>query len=120
MIKVLLLEDETMIQMLLEDYVSDLGYETIPTSNLDEALAASDSHEFDIALLDINLGDGTNSFPMAERMVERGKPFAFMSGYSSQSIEGFETIPKLSKPINFALLTKTLQELAERAVSPKA
>jgi DNA-binding response OmpR family regulator len=120
MIKVLLLEDETMIQMLLEDYVSDLGYATVPTSNLDEALETSDTVEFDIALLDINLGDGTNSFPMAQRLVDRGIPFAFMSGYSSQSIEGFESIPKLSKPINFGLLTKTLQELAERAVSAKA
>lgn len=110
---ILLLEDETMIQMLIEDFITDLGYTVIPTSNLDEAVSAFETQEFDFALLDINLGDGTDSFPLAHRLYDAGKPFAFMSGYSSQSIEGFDHVPKLAKPIHFALLTKTLEKLAQ-------
>jgi len=111
MTRILLLEDETMIQMLIEDYITDLGYEVIPTSSLEEAIAASEEHDFDLAVLDINLGNGTNSFPLAEMLIERQKPFVFMSGYSSQSIEGFEEVRKLSKPINFKTLQTTLAEL---------
>jgi CheY-like chemotaxis protein len=111
--KILLLEDETMIQMLIEDYINDLGlYEVIPTSNLEEAMAVEEHYDF--ALLDINLGDGTNSFPLAELLTARGVPFVFMTGYHAQSIERFEEVRKLSKPINFPMLVKTLQEFAQR------
>lgn len=119
MTRVLLLEDETMIQMLIEDYVLDLGYDVISTSSLEEAIAVAESNNFDIAILDINLGDGTTSFPLAEMFLARDVPFAFMTGYHAQGIEGFESVSKLSKPINFKMLEKTLCDLAQRDVGPE-
>ena len=119
MTRVLLLEDETMIQMLIEDFVGDFGYEVLATSNIEEALEVIENSAFDFALLDINLGDGTNSFPIAKILTERGISFAFMTGYHAQSIDGFEEVPKLSKPINFNLLEKTLKEFAKADVAPQ-
>lgn len=119
MTTVLLLEDETMIQMLIEDIISDFGYKVLPTSNIEEALEVIDTDTFDFALLDINLGDGSNSFPIAKILTERGISFAFMTGYHTQSIDGFEEVPKLSKPINFPLLEKTLKEFAKGDVAPQ-
>lgn len=45
-----------------------------------KALALLGEHNFDLAILDVNLG-GEKSYPIADILIERGIPFAFSTGY---------------------------------------
>lgn len=119
--KVLLLEDESLILMLIEDEIMDAGHEVIPTSTLEAAFEAYESGEADCAILDVNLGNETKSFPIAHRMKEDGFPFAFMSGYHAQVIDGFDDfaeIKKLQKPIVFKSLVETIEGFKKSDVDP--
>lgn len=112
--KILLLEDETLVQMLIEDFINDLGYEVHAVSSLVRAVEAYTSESFDGAVLDVNLGDGTNSFPLAALLQRDGCGFVFMSGYNPEGIEGFAQFPeieKLSKPIVFNHLKDALARM---------
>ena len=82
-LKVLVVEDEALVSMLLEDMLSDLGCEIVgPIMRLREALAMAEdeSQAIDVAILDVNLA-GERSFPVAEALEKRGarpllrKPF---------------------------------------------
>jgi DNA-binding response OmpR family regulator len=79
-LRVLVVEDEMMVSMLIEDMLSDLGCEVIgPASRLDEAIALANESELDCAVLDVNLG-GQPIFPLADLLREKGAPFAFATG----------------------------------------
>lgn len=79
--KVFIVEDETMVAMLIEDMLEDLGYTTsFHASSLDDGVAYARTGDFDVAILDINIIGGT-SFPIAAALALRGIPFTFCSGY---------------------------------------
>jgi DNA-binding response OmpR family regulator len=64
--RILVVEDEAMICMLLEDMVLDCGGELVgPVARFDDALALAHRAEFGVAVLDLNL-NGTLSYPIAE------------------------------------------------------
>lgn len=98
--KVLVLEDETLVSMMVEDMLMDLGCEIIgPFSRLDQALnAVKEGVEFDMALLDVNLG-GERSFPLAEVLAEKQIPFVFTTGYDESGMpDAWRGRPSLRKP----------------------
>ncbi len=98
--KVLVLEDETLVSMMVEDMLMDLGCEIIgPFSRLDQALnAVKEGVEFDMALLDVNLG-GERSFPLAEVLAEKNIPFVFTTGYDESGMpDAWRGRPSLRKP----------------------
>jgi len=80
--KILVIEDESLVAMLLETILEDMGCETVgPISNIDEALSViADGTAFDGALLDVNVA-GREVFPVAEVLKEKGVPFVFSTGY---------------------------------------
>nr|WP_086491861.1 HWE histidine kinase domain-containing protein [Novosphingobium panipatense] len=81
---VLLVEDSLIIALDAEDIMTRLGAELTPASTVEGAHDALDSFTPDFAVLDINLGDQT-SFPVADRLLEKGVPFFFASGYGEQA-----------------------------------
>ncbi len=97
-LKVLVVEDEMMVSMLIEDMLSDLGCEVVgPASRLDEAIALANEAELDCAVLDVNLG-GQPIFPLADLLREKGAPFAFATGYGDAGAPlGFDA-PIIRKP----------------------
>lgn len=100
--KVLILDDELIIAMALADDLEDEGFEIVgPFNTLEKAVAAVDEQEPDGALLDVNLGRGRTSFDLAEKLENRGVPFAFVTGYSeTNSIAAeFSNAPVLGKPV---------------------
>jgi CheY-like chemotaxis protein len=83
--RVLLIEDEALVAMLVEDMLADEGCEVVATaSRLTDAVAAAKDPtlQFDLAILDVNLA-GEPVFPVAKALVERGVPFAFATGYGA-------------------------------------
>src|ERR687887_2418118 len=79
--RVLVVEDELMIRMLLEDMLGELGYTVAAEAGrIEEALQAAKTADFDIAILDVNL-EGEAVLPGADVLAARGPPFVFATGY---------------------------------------
>ena len=84
--RVLVVEDEMLVALLIEAFLDDWGCATVgPYSSVAQALEAAENTEFDLAILDVNLGD-EKSYPIAEVLDSRGTPFLFLSGYGKQAI----------------------------------
>src|SRR5215212_4183791 len=99
--RILVVEDEAMVSMLLEDMVLDCGGEIIgPVAKFDRALEFAREGEFDVAVLDINLG-GTLSYPIAEVIRDRGIPLIFATGYGTDGLrDTFRDCTMLQKPFS--------------------
>lgn len=100
-IRVLLVEDETLVAMLLEDIIEDLGGTVVGSaSRVARALefANDASINIDLAVLDVNLA-GEEAFPIATVLAQRGVPFAFSTGYGNAGLpESWRSRPTLQKP----------------------
>ncbi|MFZ0608591.1 MAG: response regulator, partial [Xanthobacteraceae bacterium] len=84
--RVLIVEDELMIRMLLEGMLTDLGHSVAAEAGtIEEALKLAKQAEFDVAVLDVNLNNRPIT-PVAEVLVERGVPFVFASGYGKRGV----------------------------------
>jgi CheY-like chemotaxis protein len=109
--RILLVEDEAMVAMLVEDMLEDLGHELIRVANrLEEAIAAARNEVVDLAILDLNLG-GALTYPAADVLVERGIPFIFATGYGSGGLkEAYSSRPTLQKPFNMEALGQAIEQ----------
>jgi len=110
--RVLVVEDEYLIRMLLEDMLADLGYAVAASvGTVAEATGLAESGEFDVAVLDVNL-DGVPIYPIADILAKRGLPFVFVTGYGERSLEEpYRDRPALQKPFQADQLQKTLATL---------
>ena len=108
--RILIVEDEMMIRMLLEDMLGELGYTiAAQVGRIDEALDAVKNGDFDVAILDVNL-NGENTGPVAEALAARGTPFVFATGYAEHGLpEAFRDRPTLKKPFQMDGLNRLLQ-----------
>jgi CheY-like chemotaxis protein len=115
-LRVLVVEDEMMVSMLIEDMLTDLGCTIVgPASRLDEALLLAGDAELDCAVLDVNLG-GQPIFPLADLLREKGAPFAFATGYGDAGLREVDKgSPVLQKPFREADLARVLGELRAKA-----
>lgn len=97
--RVFIVEDESMLVMLLEDLLPTLGYTVVGSAaSVDQALAALDQAEADLAVIDVNLA-GEPSFPVADALRARGVPFLFTTGYGQQGLPArFANAAVLAKP----------------------
>lgn len=114
-LRVLVVEDEMMVSMLIEDMLSDLGCVVIgPASRLDEAIELANSTELDCAVLDVNLG-GQPIFPLADILRAQGAPFAFATGYGDAGLRDVDRgSPVLQKPFREGDLARVLGLLREK------
>jgi CheY-like chemotaxis protein len=111
-LRVLVVEDEMMVSMLIEDMLTDLGCSVIgPASRLDEAMELAATAVLDCAVLDVNLG-GQPIFPLADLLRDRGHPFAFATGYGDAGLRDVDRgTPVLQKPFREGDLARVLGEL---------
>jgi len=99
-LRVLVLEDEALVAMLIEDQLLDLGYEIVgPAANAAQAIALCENERVDAAVLDINLGGGQRSDSVAELLSKQEIPFVFVTGYGKVGVdERFKDAAVLQKP----------------------
>jgi CheY-like chemotaxis protein len=104
--RIMIVEDEALIAMVLVDHLQELGLVAVgPFSRVADALKVEG--EVDAAILDVNLA-GESVYPVADMLKARGVPFLFMTGYGSASIDPhFADVPVLQKPIE----AKTLEDM---------
>ena len=99
--RVLLVEDESLVAMMMGEALGELGYSVIgPCATAAEAAATIDSTDVNAAILDVNL-DGELVYPVAELLAAREIPFAFITGYGEESLSPrYANVPVLQKPID--------------------
>ena len=112
--KVLVVEDEPLLAMLLEESLVELGPEVAGSAaTVDQAMAALDSAEVDFALLDYTLADETNAGPVAARLRGQAIPFVYLTGHRSLPLgDEIPTAPMLAKPFTLDQLDDALREAA--------
>jgi CheY-like chemotaxis protein len=109
--RILVVEDELIVALLIEEMVRDAGYaisaiaRTVGMAHLELA-----KRNFDAVLLDINLDDEYHP-ELADLLLESGIPFAFMTGYDYLVEPRHETITLLQKPFTKHQLADTLNTL---------
>jgi PAS domain S-box-containing protein len=103
--RILLVEDEILVAMMMKDILSELGFVVIgPFSRLPEAMVAAVHEEIDAGIIDVNLG-GEFVYPVADVLAARKIPFVFVTGYGVESIDGrFGDVPIVKKPVQRQVL----------------
>lgn len=111
--RILVVEDEAMIAMLIEDMLSELGCIAVgPAYSAEQALEFIEAGLFDAAILDVNLG-GRRTTPVAEALRSKGIPFFFATGYGHGGIATeFSNYAVLTKPFRQNELEVALKRLA--------
>lgn len=99
--RVLVVEDEGLVAMLIETMLEDLGCTVVSSvAQLAKATDLARSIEVDLAMLDVNLA-GELVFPVAHILRERGIPFVFSTGYGASGVQDeFALHPVLHKPFS--------------------
>lgn len=100
-LRVLVVEDEALVAMLVEDMLIDMGHQVVAVAHrLEAGMSAVERDGFDVAVLDVNLND-VKSFPIADALASRGVPFVFATGYGLAGIDArFVGTPTISKPFD--------------------
>jgi CheY-like chemotaxis protein len=108
-LRLLLVEDESHVAMLVEDMLADMGCDVVSSAaRVSEALKLIETTDIDAAVLDVNVA-GEKVFPVAEKLRDRKIPFVFATGYGAEGVrEDFRTHPVIAKPFPQSQLRKAL------------
>jgi DNA-binding response OmpR family regulator len=108
--RVVVVEDELLIAMMLEDELTDLGHRvTGVASTVEGALALLRSATVDFALVDLQLADG-DCFDLIAELKTRHIPFALVTGARIDVEDGrFGHVDVLEKPVDLERLTEVLE-----------
>src|SRR5690348_3136828 len=111
--RVLVVEDEMTVAMLIEDMVAELAYDVAAVvPRLEDAMRLLDSDTFDLAMLDVHL-NGKTVFPFAAELQARDIPFLFATAYGIRGIpEEFRSYQVLQKPFGPVELRRALMDLS--------
>ncbi len=117
--RVLVLEDEPLIAVMMRDWLTELGCETVgPAQTVPSALALIENGPLDGAILDVSIGNQDSS-AAADALRSRGIPFAFATGRTGDGLAArYPDAPSLSKPYDFAALRGVVAELLGTPAQP--
>jgi len=106
----LYLEDETLIALDGEEALREIGISSLHTARtLDKANAIAKEYDLDLAVLDVNLGGGKNSFGLARELIDSGANVVFISGYNADEFpEDLRNVPIISKPFDADRLSNVI------------
>lgn len=112
---VLIVEDETLLALMLEDLLLDIGHHVMHAGSLPDAMELVEREHFDAAILDINL-DGEDVFPLAERLRELRTPFVFASAMDADRIDPeFRQEQLIAKPYTIGQVEQSLDRMLSTA-----
>jgi DNA-binding NtrC family response regulator len=115
--RILVVEDEMLVGMDLAMMLEDWGYHPDgPHASVRDSLSAIRESRPDAAILDMNLGRGETSMPVAEALQEQGIPFVFLTGYTRFDAAGnplAETVLRMRKPVAEGELRAVLDGLVK-------
>jgi CheY-like chemotaxis protein len=113
--RILVVEDEMMLAMLLEDLLTELGCEVFKAARIAKAFELMATAPIEAAILDVNVA-GEPVYPIARALEERGIPFVFSTGYGAKGLPAeYQNRPTLSKPFQLANLAPTLAKAIQNS-----
>jgi DNA-binding response OmpR family regulator len=118
--RILIVDDEPLIALLAQDWLADLGHQTLgPAHDLDSALDLADQ-PMDAAILDVSLG-ANESWEVARRLRARAIPLAFATGHAPEmSDASFADAATLAKPYSFEAFRDVVARLLQSDGAPDA
>lgn len=108
--RVLLVEDEIMIALEVSDMIEELGHDVVgPAFSAADGRDIVGRERIDLALIDVNLGRGTTSEPVAEALRAQAIPFVYVTAYDRTHVPFARPgEPIVSKPLSLDALSATL------------
>lgn len=108
--RILIVEDEPLIALMLTDMLAELGFEVAASvTQVGDALAVLSDTRIDIALLDVNIGVQKID-PVADLLAVRGTPFIFTTGYGNAGVpSNYADRAILQKPFHIEDLAAVLR-----------
>jgi|SRR5215472_14995424 len=114
-VRILIVEDSwdvgTGLKMLLETWGAEIAG---PAATMDDARCLVSEHAPDVALVDINLRNGEQSYGLIDWLHERGIRVVVISGYPDVSLAKGKATAILPKPVRHDLLLASLRSLKPR------
>lgn len=113
-VRVIVVEDEALLRLELSDILEECGAHVVGTAaHVGSALPLVEGCEFDIALLDVNLG-GEEINPVVAAVERRGAPFLFLTGYGSTALRGLPPVLVVEKPYDRRRLVEAIVRTLEK------
>lgn len=117
--RILIIEDSALIAALLEELVLECGCDVVGlASNIESARLAIAKRDYDAVLLDICLHEG-KSFDIADVLLERSVPFAFVTACHEILEPRHRRVPVIPKPFSTTLLMNTVKVLVQLVDEPQ-
>ena len=111
-IRVLVIEDEALVGMMIEDFLGDFGYSVVgPIENPEAAIFLAATEQIDVTVVDINIS-GQVATAVADKLIEREIPFLFVSSYEKMRGTRYASISLLRKPF----MPEDLHDAVERVL----
>jgi len=112
--KILVVDDEPLIAMMIADWLTEQGLETLgPAYSVSQALALLETQSADAAILDVSLGDD-DCYDIAEVLSAKGIPFAFATGHGADAMaKGYADVITVAKPFDFEIVRSVVAKLLE-------
>jgi CheY-like chemotaxis protein len=113
-VRLLLVEDEALIALMLEDMVENMGCAVTGLApRVALGVAMAETGHFDVAILDVNVA-GENVEPVAERLAAKGVPFIFATGYGEAGVPlRYRDRPVVAKPFRSEQLEAAIQRAVD-------
>ena len=115
--RILVIEDEMLILMMIEDMLADLGCDSVAVaSKIGPAISLIEGQDFDTAMLDMNL-NGIESYAVADALTARDVPYFFSTGNSLTNMkDGYRGQDVLKKLFTFEQLSNMLSRSLRASV----
>ncbi|MBO6640252.1 MAG: response regulator [Roseitalea sp.] len=111
--RIFIVEDEVIIAFEMTDTLEDMGFEVIgPSVHLEDAKDKAKDEDIDVAFIDVNLGAGKTSAPVAQILKDRGIPFVFITAYDRAEIDFVSVDDRIAKkPVSRDMLLRLLRDV---------
>lgn len=111
--RIFIVEDEVIIAFEMTDTLEDMGFEVIgPSVHLEDAKDKAKDEDIDVAFIDVNLGAGKTSAPVAQILKDRGIPFVFITAYDRDQIDFVTADDRIAKkPVSRDMLLRLLRDV---------
>lgn len=111
--RIFIVEDEVLVAFEMSDTLSDMGFKVVgPSVHLSDAEDRAKTASIDIAFLDVNLGSGKTSEPVARILRERGIPFVYITAYDRSQIAFASKDDRiLQKPVSSHQILEILRDI---------
>jgi len=116
--RVLIVEDDPVVAMMVEDTLQSMGLETLVNLSLLDAITELETSDIDAALVDMGLR-GESAYPIVLALVARNTPFVVISGRDQPELKAeFPQIRIVLKPLRVQELEQIMRELLDLQLSP--